>query len=104
LGMLFFSERTWKHHCVTMVFPFSVLSYLLAINSNNAGRRLVAILAIVLSSVFMWMTSTGLLKDEFAKEAQVYGCYTWAFVVLMWALFWFLSREPKADWRGNSVS
>lgn len=104
LGMLFFSERTWKHHCVTMVFPFAVLSYLFAINSNNAGRRLVAILAIVLSSVLMWMTSTGLLKDEFAKEAQVYGCYTWAFVVLMWALIWFLSREPKPDWRSHPVS
>src|SRR5262249_55549032 len=27
LGMLLFSERTWKHHCVTLVLPFAVLSY-----------------------------------------------------------------------------
>src|SRR3954469_21667091 len=27
VGMLLFSERTWKHHCVTLVLPFAVLSY-----------------------------------------------------------------------------
>src|SRR5262249_35139452 len=27
LGMLLFSERTWKHHCVTLLVPFAVLSY-----------------------------------------------------------------------------
>ena len=30
LGMLIFSERTWKHHCVVLILPFSVLSYYLA--------------------------------------------------------------------------
>ena len=25
--MLLFSERTWKHHCVTLMLPFAVLSY-----------------------------------------------------------------------------
>ena len=25
LGMLLFSERTWKHHCVTLLLPFAVL-------------------------------------------------------------------------------
>ncbi len=29
LGMLLFSERTWKHHCVTLVLPFAVLCYYL---------------------------------------------------------------------------
>src|SRR3954469_2351591 len=27
IGMLLFSERTWKHHCVTLILPFVVLSY-----------------------------------------------------------------------------
>src|SRR5262245_3586185 len=27
LGMLLFSERTWKHHCVVFILPFAVLSY-----------------------------------------------------------------------------
>ena len=30
LGMLLFSERTWKHHCVTLLLPFAVLCYYLA--------------------------------------------------------------------------
>src|SRR5437762_12357552 len=30
LGMLLFSERTWKHHCVTLMLPFGVLCYYLA--------------------------------------------------------------------------
>ena len=30
LGMLLFSERTWKHHCVTLMLPFAVLAYYLA--------------------------------------------------------------------------
>ena len=24
LGMLLFCERTWKHHCVTLLLPFTV--------------------------------------------------------------------------------
>lgn len=87
LGMLLFSERTWKHHCVTLVLPFAVLSYLLAIRLQDRGKLLVPALGIGLSTILMWLTSTGLMNDDFAKEAQVYGCYTWAFVLLMWAHF-----------------
>ena len=36
LGMLMFSERTWKHHCVTLMLPFAVLVYYLA---RAAGPR-----------------------------------------------------------------
>src|SRR5262249_55587439 len=31
LGMLLFCERTWKHHCVTLLLPFAVLCYHLAV-------------------------------------------------------------------------
>src|SRR5262249_19841228 len=31
LGMLLFSERTWKHHCVTLLLPFAVLCYGVAV-------------------------------------------------------------------------
>src|SRR5262249_54179684 len=27
VGTLLFSERTWKHHCVTLLLPFAVVSY-----------------------------------------------------------------------------
>ena len=76
IGMLLFSERTWKHHCVTLLLPFAVLAYYLAsvpagtsapwLSNRQPGccagahdlhehhRRLGAV-------------------DEVAKQAQVYG-------------------------------
>ena len=39
LGMLLFSERTWKHHCVTLVLPFAVICYYLATCSPGKGLR-----------------------------------------------------------------
>jgi hypothetical protein len=91
LGMLLFSERTWKHHCVTLVLPFAVVWYYLAAcgRSTWLGRFLAmaAILALLL------MTSTGLglgsdraavgLSPGFAKMALVYGAYTFAFLILL---------------------
>src|SRR5262249_15324513 len=38
LGMLLFSERTWKHHAVTLLLPFAVIIYTLA--TSRAGPRL----------------------------------------------------------------
>ena len=40
LGMLLFSERTWKHHCVTLILPFTVLCYYLSACSPAARTRL----------------------------------------------------------------
>ena len=37
--MLMFSERTWKHHCVTLVVPFAVICYYLAMYSPGKGLR-----------------------------------------------------------------
>src|SRR5262249_23180363 len=31
LGMLLFSERTWKHHCVTLMLPLGVICYSLSL-------------------------------------------------------------------------
>src|SRR5262249_13440520 len=39
LGMLLFSERTWKHHCVTLLFPFAVVSYYLGACRPGRGLR-----------------------------------------------------------------
>jgi hypothetical protein len=41
----------------------------------------------------MTLTSTGLLEDDFAKEAQVYGCYVWAFILMIVCLFVVLYRN-----------
>ena len=47
LGMLTFSERTWKHHCVTLMLPFAVLCYYLAACQPTVRVRTFLIVALV---------------------------------------------------------
>jgi hypothetical protein len=96
LGMLLFSERTWKHHCVTLVLPFAVLCYYLAVEAQW-GVRIWLIAALVVTTLLLATTSTGLLEES-AKQAQVYGAYVFAFLVLLAGLFLILSRH-----RGETV-
>ncbi len=95
LGMLLFSERTWKHHCVTLVLPFAVLSYFLATCLKTKASYVLPVGTIFVATLLMTLTSTGLLEDDFAKEAQVYGCYVWAFILIMVCLFIVLYRNNK---------
>jgi alpha-1,2-mannosyltransferase len=124
IGMLLFSERTWKHHCVTLLLPFAVLCYGIAAFPSGGIRRQVLIASVSLATLAMSLTSTGLfaeqspklheiveqspflagaapvfamthageLTDSIAKTAQVYGAYTFAFVVLLAGLAVMLAR------------
>src|SRR5262249_57294172 len=56
LGMLLFSERTWKHHCVTLVLPFAVICYYLA--TEHQSRTLRAYLIGSLASTMALMATT----------------------------------------------
>jgi hypothetical protein len=99
VGMLLFSERTWKHHCVMLVLPFAVLAYTLA--SSWASRNLRYYLIGTLAAVFLLMTSTSTTGiapwlDIAARQAQVYGAYVWGNLVLLAALFVVL-RRPEAS-------
>src|SRR5262249_10467552 len=95
LGMLLFCERTWKHHCVTLLLPFAVLCYYLA--TCRPGRKLQVYLIGTFAAVelLMALTSTSLLQKELAKAAQVYGAYVWAYLLLLTALFVVL-RRPES--------
>src|SRR5207244_5882110 len=87
LGMLLFSERTWKHHCVTFVLPFAVLVYCLA--TLEMSWKLRGYLAGTLFAVALLMaaTSTALPSwHDSAKIAQVYGAYVWCYLLLLAAL------------------
>jgi alpha-1,2-mannosyltransferase len=102
LGMLLFSERTWKHHCVTLILPFAVICYYLA--ACSPGRTLGSFLvgALVLATVLIATTSNALPDDHagqptrlhllFAKQAQVYGAYVLAYFVLLTSLVVLLRR------------
>jgi hypothetical protein len=98
LGMLLFSERTWKHHCVTLVLPFAVLCYYLA--TCRPGPWLRGYLIGSLTVVVLLMTATGSTGfwpalDEFTRTAQVYGVYVWAYLVLVAALAVLLRRPDN---------
>ena len=102
LGMLLFSERTWKHHCVTLLVPFAVLSYLLVTRWSERGLRWYLVASLIISTLLMLATSTGLTDghDRLGKLVQVYGGYTWSFVALLAAIFWIL-RTTAQDLDGT---
>ena len=81
VGMLLLSERTWKHHAVTLALPWAVIVSN-AWTTHRAGVRWTCILVSAVSLVGMWSTSTGLLDDRAAKLGQVYGGYTVAFLAM----------------------
>lgn len=111
LGMLLFSERTWKHHCVTLCVPLAVLCYRFAWEEGRRRRGI----AVALAATLLLMASTSTLGvgeriDELGRLSQVYGAYVWAFVILVAALaveLWHgravneMSEEPL--WRSRNV-
>ncbi len=94
LGMLLFSERTWKHHCVTLLLPFAVLTYVLARPTAGATwaahrpRKRFIIAALCGAVLCMLSTGTGFADglDRVGKLAQTYGAYAWAHLLLLAAL------------------
>jgi hypothetical protein len=97
LGMLLFSERTWKHHCVTLLLPFGVIAYYLSAYRPGAALRAYLIGTLALVVLLMTTTSTGLVGqlERAAKLAQVYGAYVWAYLLLTAALVVLLRRGEK---------
>jgi hypothetical protein len=91
LGMLLFSERTWKHHCVTLVLPLGVLWYHLAVVGRSARLRAGLFAAVVLALALLLITGIGPARERtisamspgFAKMALVYGAYTFACLILL---------------------
>jgi hypothetical protein len=94
LGMLLFSERTWKHHYVGLLSPVAVLLYVLA--AARPGRRLGIYLAgsLGLAVVLMTATETGLCEKA-GKLAEVYGAYLAANLLLFASLMVLLHRGPR---------
>ncbi len=97
LGMLLFSERTWKHHCVPLLFPFAVLCYHLA--TGNLGRWMKAYVggSLAAAALLMTMPSLGVVSESFAKASEVYGVYAIAYLVLLAALAVSLRRARNVE-------
>jgi hypothetical protein len=106
LGMLLFSERTWKHHCVTLVLPFAVLCYYLAtarpavwLKRYLVGTLVAVVLLMLTTATVMSERGTPSEWAQFweagAKMAQVYGAYVWAYILLIAALVVILGRADR---------
>jgi alpha-1,2-mannosyltransferase len=95
LGMLLFSERTWKHHCVTLLLPFAVLTYVWSAHVARRGLRWYVIATVAAAALLIALTSTGLFdkQDRLGKLAQVYGAYVWAHLSLLACLVVLLRRN-----------
>jgi hypothetical protein len=94
VGMLLFSERTWKHHCVTLLVPFAVLCYYLATERPRPVLRGYLVGTLILVALLMATTSTSILEGT-AKLAQVYGAYVWADALLVAVLVVLLQKAEE---------
>ncbi len=79
LGMLLFSERTWKHHAVVLLLPLAALTYAVAVVELPRRVRNFALGTQIAS--FILMAGPGLLAGRAADLAMVYGTHTLAFVL-----------------------
>jgi alpha-1,2-mannosyltransferase len=93
LGMLLFSERTWKHHYVTLILPVAVLVYR---GSAGVSRRL-AFGTLSAATLLMAATGTGIpgIPERVGKLAEVYGAYLWANLLLVGALIVLLRTRDE---------
>ena len=80
VGMLVFSERTWKHHCVTLLLPFAVLCYGFSALKIGRSTRCAVFISAMLAITVMTTTSTGIygetltrLQDEAEATSMVIG-------------------------------
>jgi hypothetical protein len=92
LTMLFVSERSWKHHYVTVILPYTYLVSEFFSTRLGPKARLLVVAAWSLSFVLMASTSTeigGLFGEGQGHEiAQGYGAFLWAGVVLYAMVAW----------------
>ena len=110
LTMLFVSERSWKHHYVTVLLP---ITYLVSeFFSPRVGPRGRAAIVLSWALSFSLMASTspeigGLFIEGQGHEiAQGYGLFMWAGVVLYATVAWrvWVRRKEAPTRRGRRTS
>jgi hypothetical protein len=106
LTMLFVSERSWKHHYVTLLLPYTYLAYRVGVAWVSGRVRWLLGSAMVLSALLMATTSSELgglfARHQGHKIAQGYGMFLWAGVVLYIATAWRVWVERTRDWNDNN--
>jgi hypothetical protein len=98
LGMLLFSERTWKHHAVTLVLPYAVLAAFLTTHPLSLPTRRYVIGTLAGAAVLTLGPSA--LPEEGQDLAQTYGAYTIAYLAMavgMCVVMFSVSRETQSS-------
>jgi hypothetical protein len=101
LTMLMVSERSWKHHFVTLLLPHAYLTYRLAVSPADRGR----IAAVLSAAAALMATTSSELGGLFAgglghKIALYHGGFFWAAALLFAATAWQLRAERRAAAHG----
>jgi hypothetical protein len=107
LGMLLFSERTWKTHAVALAMPLAVLAYYVTLPAPR-WATLTAWAAIVFSVVLMFLPGfsgggereTVFHAPGLGKMALVYGAYTAVFLLQLTALVVMLRAGASSQVSG----
>jgi hypothetical protein len=94
LGMLLFSERTWKHHAVTLLIPAAALAYSFTLDLSARVSRFVMG---ALIAALLLITLPGLLGTRGQDLALVYGTHTAAFLLLTMAIGLVLFQKKRGD-------
>ena len=82
LGMLLFSERTWKHHATTTALPYAALVAGWVFGELTRLQRWLVLCGGTASTVLM--TGPALFRDKAVQDAcLVYGTHTAAFLILL---------------------
>jgi hypothetical protein len=102
LTMLFVSERSWKHHYVTLLLPYTYLMYEFALAPRVTTRVRVLLSVAIWGSMLLMATTSNELGSALAgpegpKIAQGYGMFLWAGVLLYVATAWrvWVERTPN---------
>ncbi len=102
--MLFVSERSWKHHYVTLLLPYTYLAYRVGVAGLPKYARTLLGIALAVSAFFMATTSSEVggffAHGQGHKLAQAYGMFLWSGVVLFIATAWRVRVEgsiPPAE-------
>jgi alpha-1,2-mannosyltransferase len=89
VGMLLFSERTWKHHAVILIVPFILMGWVLSESAPARISRKGLFAVMLCVGALMWVPSV--LSQQSQDLAMVYGSSTAAFVLLLFACAYVLS-------------
>lgn len=97
LTMLFVSERSWKHHYVTVLLPYTYLIAQLVYGSWGPRQKRGILAGILASVVLMGITAPGVgglfLDGRGADQALFYGMFLWSAMALYVTTAWLVLAQ-----------